>query len=310
MLFSELYSVYYNTVAKIIETAFDPSVTEQTLQKCVAEGAFSESVTTILPALKSGRWPLLHDDLSPALLHRPTMPLTLLQKRWLKAIADDPRIRLFDVDFPELAEVEPLFTREDYRVFDRYADGDPYEDERYIRHFRLLLEAMKTRRPVRVTLSNRRNERVRARFYPKCFEYSAKDDKIRILADGCKFGQFNLGRIEHCDFYNGAGPWEQSPRPVQRMELTLLVIDGRNALERVMLHFAHFEKRAECLGDGKYRLQMWYDKSDEMELVIRVLSFGPYVRVLEPERFVDLIKARLIAQQNCGMRESTEREKA
>ena len=33
MLFSELYSVYYNTVAKIIETAFDPSVTEQKLQK-------------------------------------------------------------------------------------------------------------------------------------------------------------------------------------------------------------------------------------------------------------------------------------
>lgn len=69
MIFSELYSVYYNTVAKIIEAAFNPEATEKDLQRCVVEEAFSESVLTILPALKSGKWPLLHEDLSPALLH-------------------------------------------------------------------------------------------------------------------------------------------------------------------------------------------------------------------------------------------------
>ena len=29
MIFSELYSAYYNTVARIIETAFKPGVTEK-----------------------------------------------------------------------------------------------------------------------------------------------------------------------------------------------------------------------------------------------------------------------------------------
>ena len=53
MIFSELYSVYYNTVAKIIEAAFNPEATEKDLQRCVVEEAFSESVLTILPALKS-----------------------------------------------------------------------------------------------------------------------------------------------------------------------------------------------------------------------------------------------------------------
>ena len=33
MIFSELYSAYYNTVARIIETAFQPSVTEKDLQQ-------------------------------------------------------------------------------------------------------------------------------------------------------------------------------------------------------------------------------------------------------------------------------------
>ena len=104
MIFSELYSAYYNTVAKIMEAAFNPEATEKDLQRCVMEEAFSESVLTILPALKSGKWPLLHENLSPVLLHKPTMPLTNLEKRWLKAIAEDPRVKLFGVKFPELDE--------------------------------------------------------------------------------------------------------------------------------------------------------------------------------------------------------------
>ena len=47
MIFSELYSAYYNTVAKIMEAAFNPEATEKDLQHCVMEEAFSESVLTI-----------------------------------------------------------------------------------------------------------------------------------------------------------------------------------------------------------------------------------------------------------------------
>ena len=146
MIFSELYSAYYNTVAKIMEAAFNPEATEKDLQRCVMEEAFSESVLTILPALKSGKWPLLHEDLSPVLLHKPTMPLTNLEKRWLKAIAEDPRVKLFDVAFPELNDVEPLFTRDDYKIYDQYSDGDPFEDEAYIKHFTPDYYAKKSRR--------------------------------------------------------------------------------------------------------------------------------------------------------------------
>lgn len=186
MIFSELYSAYYNTVAKIMEAAFNPEATEKDLQRCVMEEAFSESVLTILPALKSGKWPLLHEDLSPVLLHKPTMPLTNLEKRWLKAIAEDPRVKLFDVAFPELNDVEPLFTRDDYKIYDQYSDGDPFQDEAYIEHFRLMLSAIRSECPVQMTMVNRHGRKVRVRFYPKGFEYSVKDDKIRIVATGCR----------------------------------------------------------------------------------------------------------------------------
>ena len=82
------------------------------------------------------------------------------------------------------------------------------------------------------------------------------------------------------------------------MEIT----DERNSLERVLLHFAHFEKQCERLSDNRYRLHLKYYENAETELVIRLLSFGPCVQVTEPAHVVEHVKKRLIAQKSCGLR--------
>ena len=61
MILSELYSVYYNVVAAILTRAAKGDVSERELQQLVVDRAFSESVMTIMPSLRSGKWPLLHD---------------------------------------------------------------------------------------------------------------------------------------------------------------------------------------------------------------------------------------------------------
>ena len=122
MIFSELYSAYYNTVAAIISGIIDGEHSEKELQKIVSERAFGESLLTIIPSLKNEKWQLVHSDMTTSLEHKPTMPLTSLQKQWLKAISLDPRVKLFGVEFPYLDDVEPLFTPEDYYVYDKYSD--------------------------------------------------------------------------------------------------------------------------------------------------------------------------------------------
>ena len=118
MIFSELYSAYYNTVAAIISGILDGEHSEKELQKIVADRAFGESVLTILPSLKNEKWQLVHSDMTTSLENKPTMPLTTLQKQWLKAISLDPRVKLFGVEFPDFDDVEPLFTPADYHVYD------------------------------------------------------------------------------------------------------------------------------------------------------------------------------------------------
>ncbi len=301
MIFSELYSAYYNAVARILTAASRPGVTEQTLQQIVMDQAFSESTLTILPSLRSGKWPLLRKDLTSILYCPPTMPLTLLEKRWLKSLLDDPRLQLFGIAMPELEDVKPLFTQEDYRIFDQYGDGDPYEDPHYIQVFRLLLDAIKTERPVAITMRNRFGKIIWARFYPTSLEYSAKDDKFRVLSSRSRFREFNLSRILTCEYYDGTAICSETPLENQEKVLTLLVTEERNTLERAMLHFAHFEKRTQRTDDGNYLLHLKYQQKDESELVIRVLSFGPLVKVVAPEPFLDRIKEKLTAQKSCEL---------
>ena len=64
-----------------------------------------------------------------------------------------------------------------------------------------------------------------------------------------------------------------------------------------MTHFSHFEKSVKKLDDLHYRVRLIYDADDEAELVIRVLSFGPMVKAVAPERFVSKIRERLIKQK-------------
>ena len=45
---------------------------------------------------------------------------------------------------------------------------------------------------------------------------------------------------------------------------------------------------------------MTYDREDETEVLIRILSFGPMIKVIGSERFVNLIKDRLQKQKSCG----------
>ena len=303
MIFSELYSAYYNAVAAIISGILDGEHSEKELQGIVAEHAFGESLLTILPALKSEKWQLIHPDLTTPLKHKPTMPLTTLQKQWLKAISLDPRIKLFGVELPELEGVEPLFTPDDYYVYDKYSDGDPFEDEEYIRQFRVILEAIRQGTQIKFEMTNRKGNTMFVRCHPLRLEYSEKDDKFRLITAGWRsVSTVNLSKIRACVHYTGQKTLEGDEREVQYDILTVRIRDERNALERFMLHFAHFEKQAEKLDKNTYLVKIKYAHDDEPEMVIRILSFGPLVEVIGSESFKKLVIEKLKKQKNCGLK--------
>lgn len=300
MIFSELYSAYYHTVAAILKAAVDHSLQTEEIYHIVQKHAFGESILHIPSALLEERWQLIKQDGTTPFKKAPYMPLTTLEKRWLKAISLDPRMHLFcdcHFDFPE---IEPLFLPEDILIFDQYSDGDDYKNETYIQNFRLILDAIKKKYPLLITLKSRKGNPIHRVMMPEHLEYSEKDDKFRLIGSGNPFGNtINLGRIIHCQPYHQPIENLEKRNAPNQQKVVFELVDKRKSLERVLLHFAHSAKEAEKLDQHLYRITIMYDKEDETELVIRILSFGPMIKVIAPLYFVDLIKQRLLHQKSC-----------
>lgn len=299
VIFNEIYGAYYNAVSHILREAVEAPISMERIREISLKYAFSESVVPIETAIKNQSWQLVLPDGSTPIKHTPHIPLTELQLRWLRAISLDKRIQLFDCHFDLPDDIEPLFTEEDYCVFDRYADGDNYEDEGYIERFRMILSAIQQRRALDITLRNKRENELTFTVIPEMLEYSEKDDKFRLLTSGSRTAAvINLGRVTDCVLHEGEFKAEKAKKHIGRTRtLTLELVDERNALERVMLHFSHFEKTAEKIGNKRYRLIISYEQNDETEILIRVLSFGPFVRVTAPGRFIGMIQNRLDRQK-------------
>lgn len=319
-LFEKIYGCYYQAVNQILSEAANHSITKKRLEAIAGEIGFQESALTIVPKLTDKSWALLKEaehgsGYASALSHQVKVPMTTLQKSWLKSLSCDPRIRLFLSD-QELADlessldgIEGLYSVDDFFYFDQYEDGDPFDSARYREIFHTILEAFHTHRPLIVAYANK-GDTVTHEVAPYHLQYSAKDDKFRLCALKYSCHKFdhniilNLARIEACHLSIREIPKDlpiSGFRPVLKAaEPVVIEIDGqRNSLERCMLHFANYEKHTEYEEKrGVYLCSIYYDMADETELLIEILSFGPVIRVLGPDHFLSQIRQRVQRQHD------------
>lgn len=188
----------------------------------------------------------------------------------------------------------PLYT---FVRFDQYADGDPYSDPNYVHCFRMVLRAIHENRKMRIRFHGHTGVRHSFVCNPYRLEYSEKDDKFRILVTGMRrMNTINMARIRSCELLEEYDPGAVTVPKGRLKALTLLLHDERNGLERVLLHFSHFEKETQKLDERLYRITLRYDQDDETELLIRVLSFGPVLEVVAPITFRQLMRNRIQKQ--------------
>lgn len=318
-LFEKYYNCYYQVVRHILMEAETSPVTENRMRELSERYGYQESALAIVPKLSDGTWPFLASSGCTVLTHpdalKPgALPLTKLQKSWLSALLEDPRIRLFltEEQYKEaalwLSGTKPLFSRDDFHFFDAYEDKDPYEDAEYQKRFHTILDALQSRKALIIAYENRKGESSVREAAPYQLQYSSRDGKFRLCClerSGKQFSKnaiLNLGRILACHPSHEKVPETAALRsfqPVHRCkEPVVLEIGGeRNSLERCMLHFANYEKRTRYQEETKtWICSLFYDMADETELLIEILSFGPVIRVLGPDAFLEQIRARVIRQ--------------
>ena len=297
-LFHKIYSCYYNVVRHILDRAGRDPITRQDMEDICRVYGFQESSLSIIPKLTDGTWALLDEKDKHTFTSRlghavPAIPLTNLQKAWLKSLMQDPRFRLFFTDREigllerELGACSSLYQEDDFYYYDRYRDGDSYASDDYRKHFQAILKALREERILLVAYEGKHGRVHSFETAPYQLQYSSKDDKCRI---------------KDCHVTSRPCPPDLKARsfqPVQKAaNPVVLEISGeRNSLERCMLHFASYEKHTEYDEDKKcWVCSIYYDLADETELLIDILSFGPVVRVLGPPSFIRQIQKRVRRQ--------------
>lgn len=278
--------------------------------------------------------------LSPSFL----TPLSSLEKSYLKALLSDPRIGLFlekeqlDTLGKMLADVKPLWRQEQFYYYDRFSDGDPYREclqretdpasgggihtdisqdnyERFRHNFRILLQAQKKQQYVDLDYTSPAGTRVHHYYVPARIEYSVKNDRFRLLAlknagnGSLRLEILNVARIQNVSLTDRYLSCEADLNTLIRSSyykepVKLRIVNERNALERAMLHFANYEKDTKRTGANTYECCIYYNQSMETELLIEVMSFGPVLRVLGNERFLNALRSRLKRQRELLLTDS------
>jgi len=310
-IFSEIYNCYFQIVDEICKAAQDAPITEKEMLAIAARFGYEESGFMIVPKIIND-WKFLEKTEGgyfSKIDNLEVLPLTTLQKRWLKSILPDKRVGLFldesqiNILNTYLIDAEPLFLPEDFYYYDRFQDGDDYTSPEYVSHFRTLLEAVRRKQYVNIDFKSRKGSTVNHIYLPCRIEYSAKNDKFRLLAIlKQRVEIINLSRINRVTLtnksYNGDMDLGQALKASYYKEpVKLLITTKRNTLERTMLHFANYEKQTKKLDDDTYECQIYYNSMMETELLIEILSFGPTVKVLGPEDFLNKVKKRVHRQK-------------
>lgn len=315
-LFSELYTCYYQVIARILTEAAAHPLTRRQIENLAREYGYDESALSLVPRLLEGDWPFLEKtsaDTYCSLFQHPLFPQTLtrLQKAWLKALMADSRFRLFFTD-RQLEELEkwlsyvpPLYRTSDFCLFDQYRDHDPFSSVMYRQHMQTILRAMQERRLLSLSYLSRKENILTHTWLPCRLEYGQRDGKFRLYAMATrKDGKKRMDMLIAARILSVQDTGRLYPYPVDvdsfldhalcKEPLVLEITTERNALERTMLHFSCYQKQVERLKDSNtYRCTIYYDKHWETELLIQVLSFGPVVKVLGPETFLRQIRERV-----------------
>lgn len=313
-LFSEIYNCYFQVIQALINRK--QSISEQELTFRIQKDCFEESILYLLPKLTDQGWgfyrkqgDILYSNLSKDFY----VPLTNLQKSYLKAILLDDKIKLFLND-EEIAginaafsDVEPLYLPEDFYYFDRFFDKDDYEAPDYRKHFQMLMTAIQTHEYMDIHYESHPQHLAHHIYLPCRLEYSIKNDRFRLLAVDSrskgtpKVETLNLNRIKEITPTNVTA--KRIPdisrilqRSYYREPVQIIIKNQRNALERAMLQFANYEKSTRKIDDDTYECLIYYNKKAETELLIEILSFGPMIKVVGNDRFLQLVKERIKKQ--------------
>ncbi len=304
-LFNPLYSTYYLAIRNILETYITNKkqpLSNETITKLIENSAYIEAPGELRDLIfnKSETKTIFTDSqngVSSPINHIPDFPLTTIELRFLASIIQDKRVKMFispeliDELQETLKDVKPLWEPDNIKYFDQNKDGDDFDDKNYIILFQTILNAINHKKFIHLIYGRNNNSDI---FTPKHLDYSQKDNAFRVFVKELRY-PINLENIKAIEITEKKPKKTEDSTVYETLKVEIFDDTSRKYhFNRAIRMFSYFKKTCKkAEKENTYELTVNYDKSDESEIIIKILMFGPNMKVLEPKDVINSIERRI-----------------
>lgn len=173
--------------------------------------------------------------------------------------------------------------------------------EKLTKDFYIILEGIINEKPIIYSnVDKNGNEYNNQLAIPIRIEYSLKDDKFRASLYSLEENRsimvnlHTLKEVKIAHNFNSKVKREDvlkklKEKKYSEVPITIELEDIRGAMERCFMSFSSFERNSRTISKNKYEIDIYYYTFEEDEVVRKIMSLGPYVKVKSPGRVREIV---------------------
>lgn len=293
-MYHEIYGKYYQIIHNLLNSK---PQTEKEINDYIRSQGFDESFLYLNAQMLVDEYHLFvkkGDLFYPLTNSKIPLFLTNEQKNWLNTMLFDEKAKLFLSDerinyYQKEFAGNVLYDDKTYQYLFQDVDKDEITPK-MSNVFRFVKNAIMQEMDINLTFISSKNYYTHKKVAPYKIEYSMQDQKMRLIAVEYRNGEPKriiriklasivgyrmVERVKKIDFKYFL------QEEVLKEPLIIEVYPILNGIERVFIELSNYKR--EAFYDKERNLsimKIYYEKADEMDLVLKMLSFGKVVKIL------------------------------
>jgi len=242
------------------------------------------------------------------------MPLKVrfskLEKNWLNGMIKEPIVQalLGEEIIKKLESALKNVTEgsnDTIEFTNKVRSDSDYDLKKLVEYFYIILEGIIEEKPIKYTNVDKDGDEYKDQLaLPIRIEFSLKDNKFRASFFSLSEERailVNLHTLKSVKITENI-KLEVTREDVLKIlkqkkycnvPITIELTDIRGAMERCFMSFSSYERSSRFVGDNKYEIDIYYYTFEEADVIRKIMSLGPYVKIKSPSRVKHIIIDRI-----------------
>lgn len=309
-MYHEIYGKYYKLITKLLNSG---PKTEKEINDYIIKHGFEETILYLNAEELTNTYHLYNKKNNiyyPVIKNKIPKVYTLEQLQLIKQIINDEKSSLFlsneDIEYyNNIIKDKPLFDNNNYHFINQDIDKDII-DRYYSSKFKKIIQAIKENKDLKIIFISNKNFQSFKRVIPYKIEYSMQDQKFRLVCIQYrnnvldKVIRIRISSIQDIKIVERSINIDVNKyiNNTNKESIEIQVFPELNGIERVFIELSNYQRTATFDKETNSSImKIYYEDSDSLELVLKLLSFGKVIKILTPGYIKDEVLKRIKKQK-------------